>query len=160
VKPSLFRSTLRELDTLVEGARTPLQNLEHLLHPWVAYGVMPLFALANAGVVFENVRPELLFEPVTLGVIVGLFLGKPLGIGLFSLAVVKAGMAELPSPMSWGQLTGAAVLSGIGFTMSLFIASLAFVEPVLLTQAKVAVLAASSAAGVVGLLFLWISSRA
>ena len=108
---------------------------------------MPVFALANAGVVFSGGITQHLSEPVTLGVALGLLLGKPIGIGLASWIAVKAGMALLPSGVNWNHIHGAAWLGGIGFTMSLFIAALAFPNPGLLATAKFGILAGSLLAG-------------
>jgi NhaA family Na+:H+ antiporter len=105
---------------------SPLRHLEHLLHPWVAFGIMPLFALANAGVSLKGISLPTLLEPVPFGIIIGLFVGKQFGIFGFTWLGVKLGMAKLPDDISWLELYGVAILCGIGFTMSLFIASLAF----------------------------------
>jgi NhaA family Na+:H+ antiporter len=105
---------------------SPLRELEHDLHPSVAYFIVPLFAFANAGVSLEGVQLETLLEPVPLGIAAGLFLGKQLGVFLFAWLAVQLRMARLPAGVTWGQLYGAALLCGIGFTMSLFIGSLAF----------------------------------
>ena len=106
--------------------RSPLRELEHELHPPVAYGILPLFAFANAGVSLDGVRLATLIEPVPLGIAAGLFLGKQLGVFLASWLAVKLRMAALPAGVTWVQLYGVAILCGIGFTMSLFIGSLAF----------------------------------
>jgi len=105
---------------------SPLRELEHDLHPSVAYVIVPLFAFANAGVSLEGVRLETLLEHVPFGIAAGLFLGKQLGVFLFSWLAVQLRVARLPSGVTWGQLYGAALLCGVGFTMSLFIGSLAF----------------------------------
>lgn len=105
---------------------SPLHYLEHALHPWVAFGIMPLFAFANAGVSLRAISVPALLEPVPLGIILGLFAGKQIGVFGFTWLSVKLGIARLPDDISQLELYGAAVLCGIGFTMSLFIASLAF----------------------------------
>jgi len=102
----------------------PLIRLEHSLHPWVAFGIMPVFAFANAGVPLAGLSASALLSPVPLGIIAGLFLGKQLGIFLFSFIAVKLRLASLPGDTGWAEFYGMAVLCGIGFTMSLFIASL------------------------------------
>ncbi len=109
--------------------RSPLKELEHDLHPWVAYGIIPLFAFANAGVSFAGVTPSSLLEPVPLGIAAGLFLGKQLGVFLPILVAIRLGLAEKPEGATWLQIYGVAALCGVGFTMSLFIGSLAFENP-------------------------------
>ena len=131
------------------AVQAPLLRLEHALHGVVAYGVMPLFALANAGVRLEA-ADGLLGSPVTRGVLLGLLLGKPLGITLFAWLAVRLRLATLPAGVGWRGIHGATWLGGIGFTMSLFVASLAFGGLPLLDAAKVGVLAASFGAAVVG----------
>ncbi len=108
--------------------QSPLHVLEETLHPWVAFGVLPLFAFANAGVNFSGLHAASLVEPIPLGIAAGLFIGKQLGVFLFAAAVVRAGAARLPEGAAWRHLYGVALLCGIGFTMSLFIGSLAFDE--------------------------------
>lgn len=105
---------------------TMLEKLEHDLHPSVAYGILPLFAFANGGVSFAGVGLGTLVEPVTLGIALGLFLGKAIGVGLTTWLAVSLGLVAMPRDATWGQILGVALLCGIGFTMSLFIGSLAF----------------------------------
>jgi NhaA family Na+:H+ antiporter len=143
---------LHALEDAAERLDTPLHRMEHALHGWVAFGIMPVFALANAGVALGGGLP--LGSPVTLGVILGLFVGKQLGVTVFSWLAVRMGWAELPQGVSWRQLYGVSLLTGIGFTMSLFIANLAFDSPAVLDGAKVGILAASLIAGVAGWLVL------
>lgn len=121
-------------------AVSPLQRLEDGLHPWVAFVVMPVFALANAGVA---VSPSALGEPVAMAVAAGLVLGKPVGIVLCCVLAVRLGIAGLPDGVTWGMLAGGACLAGIGFTMALFLNSLAF---------PVADFAAAESAGKIGTL--------
>jgi NhaA family Na+:H+ antiporter len=109
-----------------EHGHSPAKHLEHTLHPWVAFGILPLFAFANAGVSFQGLGARDLVAPVPLGIGLGLFLGKQAGVFLFAWLTVKSGLARRPAGTSWIQIYGAAVLCGIGFTMSLFIGSLAF----------------------------------
>jgi len=130
---------------------SPLDRLETALHPWVAFGVMPLFALANAGVKVQLADVK---DPVALAVAVGLVIGKPLGIVAFSWAAVKVGLARLPSGVNWKSLFGAACLAGIGFTMSLFIAGLAL-EGDLLAAGKIGTLIGSAISAVLGIGLLW-----
>jgi Na+:H+ antiporter, NhaA family len=144
------QAALAELEALTEGVQTPLQRLEHTLHPWVAFGIVPLFALANAGVPLGGGLGAALGQPVTLGVIAGLLLGKQIGVTGGAWLAVRLGLADLPGDVTWRQIYGVGWLAGIGFTMSLFIASLAFGEGPLLDAAKVGILAASVVAGTVG----------
>lgn len=106
----------------------PLRHLIHTLHPWVAFAILPAFAFVNAGIDFGELRWEKALGPVPLGIALGLFLGKQAGVFVFSWVTIRAGLARLPAGSSWLQLYGVAVLCGIGFTMSLFIGSLAFAE--------------------------------
>ena len=148
------QEAIHALETACEEVQAPLLKVEHKLHGMVAYGIMPLFAFANAGI---RVNAELLAAlslPVLFGVLVGLVVGKPLGITLLSWASVRAGLAEAPAAASWRALHGVSWLGGIGFTMSLFIATLAFGSGPLLESAKVGILGASVIAGVVGWLLL------
>lgn len=150
-------TALEELESLVDDARPPLVRMERALHGIVAFAIMPLFALANAGVVVSgDALSGALASPVALGAAMGLVIGKPAGIAGFSWLAVRSGVASLPSGVNWRMLTGAGILGGIGFTMALFIAGLAFQDPALLDHAKVGVLAASAVTGVVG--WLWLKS--
>ena len=106
---------------------SPLQQLEHGLHPWVAYGILPLFAFANAGVSLAGVTLENFIHPVPLGIALGLVAGKTVGVFGFTWVAIKTGLAGLPTGANWGQVLGVSVLCGIGFTMSLFVGSLAFI---------------------------------
>jgi NhaA family Na+:H+ antiporter len=137
-----------------------LQRLEHALHPVSTFLVLPLFALANAGVTLLGYDvAELLFEPVTLGIFFGLLIGKPLGIGLMSWLTVRLGISVLPPGMKWPHIVGAGVMAGVGFTMSLFIANLAFRAELLEAEAKLAVLITSAVAGVAGYVYLRWATR-
>ncbi len=148
-------TALEELETLTELAQPPLIRIEHSLHAVVAFGIMPLFALANAGVTLSGAAVRgALSHPVMLGVLLGLVVGKPLGIIGFSWVAIRLRMASLPNGVTWPMLAGAGVLGGIGFTMALFIAGLAFADASLLEAAKLGVIAASSVAGVSGWLLL------
>lgn len=147
--------TLLALEATCHDAMSPLQRMEHTMHPWVIFGVMPIFALANAGISLslDDLQASI-GNPATLGVACGLLLGKPLGIFLFSWLAVRLGLADLPQQVNWRQIAGVGVLGGIGFTMSLFITNLAFVTPQLVTDAKVGIFAASLLAGILGYLLL------
>jgi len=134
--------------------RTPLQRLEHTLHPWVSFIIMPVFALSNAGVELSGQLLSAILHPVGLGIILGLLLGKQIGITLFSWLAVRTGIGSLPTGVRWLHVYGASLLGGIGFTMSLFIAALAFGEGHLASIAKIGVLIASGLAGTVGWIVL------
>jgi NhaA family Na+:H+ antiporter len=136
--------------TAVEDAETPLQQLEQGLHPWVTVVVMPLFALANAGIGVDESLRDMLINPVAMGIILGLLVGKPVGIVAASWLSVRGGWTDLPHEVSWVHLWAAGCLAGIGFTMSLFIAGLAFPHDLSLMSAKIGILAASTIAGTVG----------
>lgn len=138
---------------------SPLDDLIHTLHPWVSFGIMPVFALANAGVSLQGADfGKILESPVFTGVSAGLFLGKPLGIVLFSLVAVKLGMARVPDGLRWSHVTGVSLLAGIGFTMALFISSLSM-SAEHEVYAKTAILAGSLLSGVVGYLWLRVVLR-
>ncbi|MEO3406608.1 Na+/H+ antiporter NhaA [Mucilaginibacter sp. CAU 1740] len=134
-------------------AETPLQKIEHALHPWVAFIIMPLFALANAGIVINGNFFSSLINPVSMGVAIGLLAGKFTGVMLFTWLMVKWGGA-LPSGSNWKQMSGVALLAGVGFTMSLFISGLAFNNPDMIEQAKYGILLASLLAGISGVIVL------
>ena len=147
------QEALAELEMLVEGAGAPSQRLEHALHAWVVFLIVPIFALANAGVRIEGDLGSAIGNRVTLGVLLGLVLGKQLGITLGAWSVVRSGISSLPSGVSWRQLYGASWLAGIGFTMSIFVTDLAFIrnnETGLVTSAKLGILLASLISGVAG----------
>ncbi|MBA3498452.1 MAG: Na+/H+ antiporter NhaA [Gemmatimonadales bacterium] len=150
------QSALQEVERLTEQVQPPLLRLEHALHGAVAFGIMPLFALANAGVPLAPAGLEAADGMrAALGVMVGLVLGKPVGITLFAWLAVRTGAAALPDGVSWRMIGGAGLLGGIGFTMALFVAGLAFVgRPELLVAAKLGILAASLIAGLAGWLAL------
>jgi NhaA family Na+:H+ antiporter len=132
-----------------------LVRLEHALLRPVAFGIMPLFALSNAGVSFGgDAIGVAIASPVTVGVFAGLVIGKPLGITIFSWLAVRLRVASLPAGVTWPMLGATGLIGGIGFTMSLFIAGLAFADASLLDAAKFGILAASSVAGVAGGLLL------
>jgi len=133
---------------------TPLSRLESGLHPWVSFFIMPLFALANAGVSIGDDFISSLTNPVSIGIITGLFLGKQVGIFVFSWLSVKLKIAAKPEEVSWAKIYAAGILAGIGFTMSLFIANLAFTEAALLDISKVGILSASLISGIAGFIIL------
>ena len=137
----------------------PQQRLEETISPWVTFGVLPLFALANADVDFSALSGDMLWSSVTLGITLGLVIGKFLGISLSSWLAIRLRIAQLPHGVAWRHLLGAAWLGGIGFTMSLFISQLAFTQAALREEAKVGILLASLLAGIIGLVWLWIASE-
>ena len=120
-----------------------LHSVEHGLHPWVTYAILPLFAFANAGVPLGGVSVHDLLKPVPFGLALGLFVGKPMGVMAASIVAVRLGIAALPDGTRWSQLCGVSLLAGIGFTMSLFIGTLAFTGPEHLTQLRIGVLVGS-----------------
>jgi NhaA family Na+:H+ antiporter len=142
------------LQQAAREAGTPLQRLEHALHPWVTAVVLPVFALANAGVAIEGDALATLSHPVALGILAGLVIGKPVGVTLASWLALRAGLATMPPDLTWRHLVGTGFLAGIGFTMSLFIEGLAFGKTPLDAPAKVGILTASALAGTIGWLFL------
>jgi Na+:H+ antiporter, NhaA family len=143
------------LEDTCEAAQAPLQRLERGLHSWVAFGIIPLFALANAGVHLSGNLLEALRQPVPIGVILGLVVGKVAGITLFSWLAVRSGQAVLPQRVTWRAIVGVGFLGGIGFTMSLFVASLGFGEgSSLLDSAKIGILFGSAVAAVIGSVLL------
>lgn len=153
-----YRTTSKVM-RITEHAVPPLQRLEHGLRPIVLFIVVPLFALANAGVVIPEEVGAALLEPVALGVALGLALGKPIGILLTCWIIVRLGLVRIGEEFTWRQLVGAALLAGIGFTMSLFINALAFSDAHLRMEAKLGILAGSLVSGIAGLLVLWMSGK-
>ena len=150
---STGRDAERELDLEHES---PLHRLEHALQPWVTYMILPVFALFNAGVAIGGAGG---ISAVTLGALVGLLIGKPIGVSVFCALAVRSGLASLPSGVTWPMMIGVSLLAGIGFTMALFISNLAFAGSALLDQAKIGVLAASVIAALIGLAWLNLALR-
>nr|AGO88358.1 Na+/H+ antiporter NhaA [Methylobacterium oryzae CBMB20] len=134
---------------------SPLHILEHAVHPWSAYLILPVFGFANAGVSLAGITPRMLLDPVTLGVALGLFVGKQVGVFGLVIAAVRLGLAQRPAHAGWWQVYGVSLLCGVGFTMSLFIGLLAFANaPELEAETKVGVLMGSLACMVAGALVL------
>lgn len=131
-----------------------LERMEHALHPWVAFLVVPIFALANAGVSFAGMEVSAFAAPLPLGIALGLFIGKQLGIVGFAWVAVKSGIASLPKGISWAQVYGLSLIAGIGFTMSLFIGNLAFSSPEQIAAVKLGVLSGSLISAIVGIMIL------
>jgi NhaA family Na+:H+ antiporter len=138
---------------------SPLHRLEHALHKPVAFLIVPIFGFANAGVSFEGVSLATFAQPVTLGVGLGLVLGKLVGIFGAVVIMVRTGLADLPAAASWSQVLGVSLLCGIGFTMSLFIGLLAFSDPAYQDQVKFGILSGSLVAGIMGYLILRMAER-
>lgn len=139
------------LETIAERIQNPAQRLERTLSPWVAYLVLLIFALANAGIILGSNLTDVLATPASLGIILGLLIGKPLGISLFSWLAVKLRFAELPSRVNWRQLISATPLAGIGFTMSIFIAGAVFNDFATLANAKLSIILGSLLSAIIGL---------
>ena len=138
----------------VKSDHGPLERMEHALHPWVAFLVIPIFGFANAGVTLFGLSPSALFEPLPLGIALGLLVGKQVGIFGFAFAAVKLKLASLPAGVSWAQLHAMSLLAAIGFTMSLFIGNLAFADPAQIDAVKIGVLAGSTVAALAGYFLL------
>lgn len=153
------QASVQALEDLCEAVQAPLQQVEHALHPWVSFLILPLFALANAGVSIPtgNLGASLL-HPITVGIIVGLFLGKQLGITLFSWLAIRLKWAVLPLGVTSRQIYGVSFLGGIGFTMSLFISVLAFEQQQFVSDAKIGILLASLLSALAGIFILWMTS--
>lgn len=156
-----YITTVSSLSKISKQAVPPATRLEHKLYPWVYFLILPLFALTNAddavtGLDFATVTSS----PVVLGVFCGLVLGKPIGIMLFSFIMVKTKIASLPEFVTWRHMLGAAVLGGVGFTMAIFVANLAYADAMLVTEAKLSILVASTVAGVIGFVLLLLQAKA
>ncbi|MGC8864551.1 MAG: Na+/H+ antiporter NhaA [Bacteroidales bacterium] len=150
---------LQAMEISCHRLESPLQRMEHALHPWVSYLIMPLFALSNAGVVLKAGIAEVLDSPVSWGIIVGLALGKFAGVFGFTWLGIKAGLARLPENVTLRHLAGAGFLGGIGFTMSLFITYLAFDEPSFIAKAKAAIFIASALSALLGISILLTTNK-
>lgn len=148
------RQTIEELRILARNTMSPVQRIEHALHPTVMFFIMPIFALCNAGVALSLDAVPALAGNQSLGIILGLVVGKPLGIMLFSFIILKSGFAVMPSGATWRTLFGVGCLGGIGFTMSIFIDNLAFTDGSLIAIGKIAILTASVLAAVFGTLVI------
>lgn len=152
--------TVTDLSKVANEVVPPATRLEHKLNPWVNFLILPLFALTNADVRFVGGGlGDVWADPVLPGIFFGLLLGKPIGILLFSFVTTKLKIASLPENVSWLHMVGAGILGGVGFTMAIFVANLAFEDPSITTTAKLAILTASALAGIIGFLFLWLQAR-
>ena len=155
-----FLETVREIAKVTRHVVPPAARLEMRLHPWVYFAILPLFALTNADVcLVDGTLGNPFSNPALYGVFFGLVLGKPIGIMLVSFIMVKAGVVGLPENTTWGHMLGAAVLAGVGFTMAIFVANLAFVDAATITIAKAAILTASLVAGIAGFLILFLQAK-
>lgn len=151
---------LSQLEDLTQGTEAPLDRLERALHRWVSFGIVPIFALANAGVhITSGTADAAIQSPISQGVFVGLLVGKPVGITIVTWLSVRLGICEKPSGATWPQIFGVGLLGGIGFTVSLLISDLAFEQQLLIDEAKLGVLTASLAAGLIGYVFLRLSTH-
>jgi len=143
----------------LEDADSLSKRCIHALHPWVAFAIMPAFALANAGVSLKGLTIDHVTAPVTLGVALGLFLGKQVGVMAALVLARFAGGARLPDGANWAEAYGVAIITGIGFTMSLFIGSLAFADPAAIVEMRLGVIGGSALSGLTGLAVLWLVTR-
>lgn len=156
-----YIETVQSLSRVARQVVPPATRLEHRLYPWVYFGILPLFALTNADVSFAGAdMGALLTSPVLYGILLGLLVGKPLGIMLMSFIVVKTKLASLPENVNWSHMLGASILGGVGFTMAIFVANLAFEDEMLIATAKLGILVASLLAGVLGFVFLLLQAKA
>jgi len=154
-----FLDTVHELSKVTRQVIPPATRLERRLHPWVYFLILPLFALTNADVcLIDGTLGNPFANPAFFGVFFGLVLGNPIGIMLVSFIMVKLKLVDLPEGVTWGHMLGAAVLAGVGFTMSIFVANLAFVDAATITVAKVAILSGSTVAGVAGFIILFLQN--
>ena len=155
-----YLSTVGSLSTVAREVIPPATRLEKRLFPWVYFMILPLFALTNADVCLQGANiMQTITSPVFLGIFFGLLLGKPIGIMLMSFIVVKTKLASLSENVTWLHMLGASILGGVGFTMAIFVANLAFADEVLVTAAKLGILLASACAGVIGFAFLMAEAK-
>jgi NhaA family Na+:H+ antiporter len=145
------QNAIQEINLACKEVEPPLQHLEHGLSSWVGYLVLPLFAIANAGVTLAGLQPvPALTDPVTLGIAIGLVVGKPVGIFIFTYGIAKIMKTELIEETTWTQIFGAGLLGGIGFTMSLFISNLSFTDATHFEYAKIGVMIGSFVSAAAG----------
>ncbi len=151
------QKTSPEIQTIEEVTHDfipPLLKIEHTLHPWVTFGILPFFAFINAGIELHGNISQLVLNKISIGIILGLILGKQLGIFLFSFFAVKSGICSLPNGVNWKMMYAVSILGGIGFTMSFFVSSLAFSSNHMIEQAKLGILIASFLSSVFGIIML------
>ena len=152
-------AVVEQIEKLSHRTEGPLERLEDMVHPWVSFAILPIFALANAGIVFtSDSMSEALASSVTLGVALGLLVGKPLGVLGMTWLAVRTGLGQLPSGVAWKHILGVGFLAGIGFTVAIFVGAIAFGDPALVDQAKMGIFGASLLAGAAGYLFLRFTS--
>lgn len=155
-----YLTTVSSIANVSREVLPPVTRLEHKIYPWVYFAILPLFALTNADVSFAGGDMlEMLSSDVVMGVFFGLVLGKPIGIMLMSLLCVKLRIAKLPEEVNWIHMLGAAILGGVGFTMAIFVANLAYTSDLLIADAKLAILLASAVSGIVGFLVLFLQAK-
>ena len=148
-------SIVAEVEKLSQGTEGPMERLQRVIHPWTSFVILPIFALANAGIVISwDSLTDAAASPITLGILVALPVGNVVGIFVMTWLTVRLGLGRLPSYVTWPQVLGVGMLGGIGFTVSIFVSGIAFEDPVLSDQAKIGVFGASVFAGAVGYLFL------
>jgi Na+:H+ antiporter, NhaA family len=152
---SAAEATLTQMDQLLRGTDSIAERLERSIHPWVSFLILPLFALASAGVALSIEQLKLaILSPLALGVFLGLVVGKAVGIALFSFVAVRSKIAAMTDDLAWSGIVGVGILAGVGFTVALFISGLSFEDETLVATSKIAVLAASLAAGFIGYTYL------
>ena len=152
---SAAEATLTQVDQLLRGTDSIAERLERSIHPWVSFLILPLFALASAGVALSTEQLKLaILSPLALGVFLGLVVGKAVGIALFSFVAVRSKIAAMTDGLTWSGIVGVGILAGVGFTVALFISGLSFEDETLVATSKIAVLAASLAAGFIGYTYL------
>ena len=148
-------ATLTQMDQLLRGSDSLAERLERSIHPWVSFLILPLFALASAGVALSTEQLKLaILSPLALGIFLGLVVGKAVGIALFSFVAVRSKIAAMTEGLTWSGIVGVGILAGVGFTVALFISGLSFEDETLVATSKVAVIAASLAAGFIGYTYL------
>ena len=149
------QSITEQIEELTRGTAGPMERIEHMVHPWVSFFILPVFALANAGIVFtSSTLTDAVSSQITLGIAAALLVGKVLGIFGLSWLAVRLGLGQLPSTVRWTHVIGVGFLAGIGFTVAIFVSGIAFSNHALVDQSKIGIFGASLIAGVVGYLFL------
>ena len=153
------RAAITAMKHEIEKVSSPMQRFELGLHGFALFVIMPMFALANAGVALETSAMSNMFSNVSMGVIFGLLFGKPIGIFIFGFIVIKLGLAKFSQGMNWNLLLGVGIIAGIGFTMSMFVANLAFANQAYIDTAKIAIFVASITTGVLGSLYICLMKK-